>query len=73
MTEETHTEALGADLAARLGLGQGNGPQKLVLQNPEWAEAAKLGQLLLDHLDTQDAARHSPTETTTEPEGTTES
>jgi len=66
---DTHDEAAGAKLAGLLGLGEGRGPAKLRIPNPEWQEADRLGRLLLDNFAAQDAARHSPTQTT-EPEGT---
>ena len=61
--ERLRAEASGLRLQARLHLGPAAGPSKVRVVNAEWAEADRLGRLLLDHFDAQDTARRGPTET----------
>jgi hypothetical protein len=51
--------AKGQRVQSALRLGPGAGPSRLVLSNPEWVEADRLGRALLDHLDAQDQSRRT--------------
>ena len=59
--EDARNDARGRQLAERIGLGVNKRPSSLHLPNPEWLEADRLGRLLLEHFDAQDAARRGTT------------
>ena len=57
MTTKEENERLAQLLAERLGLGPIQRPATMHLPNAEWQEADRLGRLLLENLDAQDARR----------------
>lgn len=61
MTTEETKDRLGRRVMQGLRLGAGRGPAKLNLVNPEWAEADRLGRLLLANFDAQDERRRGTT------------
>jgi hypothetical protein len=67
-SDREQLERQGARLQALMRLGPGANPTKVVLDNPQWTEASRLGQILLDHWAAAAEARRAPTEA--EPEGT---
>ncbi len=62
MTTDETKERLGRRVMQGLGLGAGRGPAKVRLPNAEWEEADRLGRLLLENFDAQDARRRGTTD-----------